>query len=114
VRKEIGLGAQALTGGSTNVPMYSGAWPSASLGPMRFEGAVKLGFKAELDAIADPLERQKRFNELVNESLDRGSAQSTASLGETDEVGPFLACWLCRLCNGAWSTDDSLRSTCTT
>jgi acetyl-CoA carboxylase carboxyltransferase component len=90
VRKAIGLGAQAITGGSTHVPMYSGAWPTASLGPMGFEGAVKLGFKVELDAIADLAERQKRFDELVSESLDRGSAQSTASLGETDEVSFFL------------------------
>jgi acetyl-CoA carboxylase carboxyltransferase component len=73
--------------------MYSGAWPTAYLGPMGFEGAVKLGFKTELDAIADPAGRQKRFDELVAESLDRGSAQSAASLGETDEVGPLAGLW---------------------
>jgi hypothetical protein len=90
VRKAIGLGGQALTGGSPLVPMYSGAWPTASLGPMGFQGAVKLGFKVELDAIADPVERQKRFDELVDESLERGSALSLASLAEVDEVSSFL------------------------
>ncbi len=43
LRRGYGLGAQAMTGGSLHEPLLTVAWPSAHLGPMGLEGAVRLG-----------------------------------------------------------------------
>ena len=49
MRKGYGLGAQAMVGGSLHDPIYTAAWPDGEFGAMGLEGAVKLGFKKELD-----------------------------------------------------------------
>ncbi|HET8864041.1 MAG TPA: carboxyl transferase domain-containing protein, partial [Solirubrobacterales bacterium] len=41
LRRGYGLGAQAMTGGSLHEPLLTVAWPSAHLGPMGLEGAVR-------------------------------------------------------------------------
>ena len=61
-RRGYGLGAQALCGGSFEVPLRTVAWPQAELGGMGLEGAVRLGFRRELEAIADPAERAAAFD----------------------------------------------------
>ena len=53
LRRGYGLGAQAMTGGSLHEPLLTVAWPSAHLGPMGLEGAVRLALRKELEAIAD-------------------------------------------------------------
>jgi acetyl-CoA carboxylase carboxyltransferase component len=53
---------------------------------MGLEGAVRLGYRRELDAIADPAERQERYEELVAASYERGRALSTAAAFEVDDV----------------------------
>jgi acetyl-CoA carboxylase carboxyltransferase component len=53
---------------------------------MGLEGAVKLGYRNELAAIADPVERKAKFDEMVARSYERGKALSAATLYEFDEV----------------------------
>jgi acetyl-CoA carboxylase carboxyltransferase component len=50
------------------------------------EGAVKLGYRNELAAITDPVERKAKFDEMVAKSYERGKALSAATLYEFDEV----------------------------
>ena len=44
-----------MTGGSLHEPLFTVAWPGAHLGPMGLEGAVRLGLRKELEAIAEDL-----------------------------------------------------------
>ncbi|HEX7955021.1 MAG TPA: carboxyl transferase domain-containing protein [Burkholderiales bacterium] len=86
LRKAYGLGAQGMVGGSFHLPMFAVAWPTGEFGPMNLEGSVKLGFRKELEAIADPAQRKARFDEMVAEAYERGKALSTATLFEIDDV----------------------------
>ena len=62
------------------------AWPTGEFGGMGLEGAVRLGFRKELDAIADTGARQQRYQELVAEYYEKGNALSTAAAFEIDDV----------------------------
>jgi len=86
MRKAYGLGSQGMVGGSFHLPMFSVAWPTGEFGPMNLEGSVKLGFRKELESIADPEERKIKFEELVAEAYERGKALSAATLFEMDDV----------------------------
>lgn len=86
LRKAYGLGAQGMVGGSFHQPLFSVAWPTGEFGPMNLEGAVKLGYRKELEAITDPTERAAAFERMVGEAYDRGKALSTATLFEIDDV----------------------------
>ncbi len=85
LRKAYGLGAMAMSGGGMTEPVVTVAWPSGEFGGMGLEGAVRLGYRAELDALpAD--EREPRYRELVAELYERGKALSTATVMEIDDV----------------------------
>jgi acetyl-CoA carboxylase carboxyltransferase component len=86
LRKGYGLGAQAMAAGSLHEPFFSVAWPTGEFGPMGLEGAVRLGFRKELNAIADPAERQRLFDELLAKSYAQGKALNVASMVEIDAV----------------------------
>ncbi|MBA9004744.1 carboxyl transferase domain-containing protein [Thermomonospora cellulosilytica] len=86
LRKAYGLGAQAMGGGSLRVPVATVAWPTGELGGMGLEGAVRLGFRRELEAIADPAEREAAFEQLVAAAYERGKALSAATVFEVDDV----------------------------
>ena len=86
IRKGYGLGAQAMAGGSFRAPMLMVTWPTGEFGGMGLEGAVKLGFRKELQAIEDPAERQKTYEEMVARSYERGKAINMASHFELDDV----------------------------
>lgn len=86
LRKGYGLGAQAMAGGSFHAPVLSVAWPTGEFGGMGLEGAVRLGFRKELEAIEDLHERKVRYDELVAEQYDRGKALSFAAAFEIDDV----------------------------
>ena len=60
LRKGYGLGAQAMAGGSFKAPLFCVSWPTGELGGMGLEGAVRLGYRKELEAIEDPDERRAR------------------------------------------------------
>ena len=86
LRKAYGLGAQAMLGGHLKRPTFTVSWPTGEFGPMGLEGAVKLGFRRELDAIADAAQRQERFNELVTQMYEQGKAANVATYFEIDDV----------------------------
>ncbi|TNY37162.1 carboxyl transferase domain-containing protein [Thermomonospora catenispora] len=86
LRKAYGLGAQAMAGGSLRVPVATVAWPTGELGGMGLEGAVRLGFRRELEAIADPAEREAAFERLVAAAYERGKALNVATVFEIDDV----------------------------
>ena len=86
LRKGYGLGAQAMAGGSFKAPLACVAWPTGEFGGMGLEGAVRLGYRRELDAVADPEERAQLFDEMVARSYEHGKAVNTASHFEIDDV----------------------------
>jgi acetyl/propionyl-CoA carboxylase alpha subunit len=86
LRKGYGLGAQAMAGGSFKVPMFTISWPTGEFGGMGLEGAVKLGYRNELEAITDPVERKRTYDEMVARMYARGKAVSMAQAFEIDEV----------------------------
>ncbi|MGI8794716.1 MAG: carboxyl transferase domain-containing protein, partial [Acidimicrobiales bacterium] len=85
-RKAYGLGAQAMAGGSFKSPVFTVAWPTGELGGMGLEGAVRLGFRRELDAIEDDTEREAAFQEMVSRSYEHGKALNAATHYEIDDV----------------------------
>jgi acetyl-CoA carboxylase carboxyltransferase component len=86
LRKGYGLGAQAMAGGSFKAPVFTIAWPTGEFGGMGLEGAVRLGFRKELEAIEDEAERQQLFDEMVARMYEHGKALNTATYFEIDDV----------------------------
>jgi acetyl-CoA carboxylase carboxyltransferase component len=86
LRKSYGLGAQAMMGGSTKAPVACVAWPTGEFGGMGLEGAVRLGYRRELEAIADPVEREAAFQTMVDRMYEHGKALNAASHFEIDDV----------------------------
>jgi acetyl-CoA carboxylase carboxyltransferase component len=86
LRRGYGLGAQAMVAGSLHEPLLTVAWPSAELGPMGLEGAVRLGFRRDLEAIADEEERNRRVRELTEMAEENAKALNAATLFEIDDV----------------------------
>jgi acetyl-CoA carboxylase carboxyltransferase component len=75
-----------MAGGSLHEPLLTIGWPTAELGAMGLEGAVKLGFRRELDAIADPTEREERIASMVEHAHEHAKALNAATLFELDDV----------------------------
>ncbi len=86
LRRGYGLGAQAMMAGSLHEPLLTVAWPTAHLGPMGLEGAVKLGFRKELESIEDERERERRVRELTAAAEQHAKALNAATLFELDDV----------------------------
>tara|TARA_R110002110_G_scaffold39724_29_gene127840 strand:+ start:2581 stop:4350 length:1770 start_codon:yes stop_codon:yes gene_type:complete len=86
LRKGYGLGAMAMAGGGFDRPDYCCAWPTGEIGAMGIEGAVRLGHRDHLAAIADPAAREVEYRRLVGELMERGKALNAASFLEFDAV----------------------------
>jgi acetyl-CoA carboxylase carboxyltransferase component len=86
LRKGYGLGAQAMAAGSFKAPLFTVGWPTSEFGAMGLEGAVRLGMRRELDAIADVAERERAFEAMVAMAYERGKGVSMAEYGEIDDV----------------------------
>lgn len=86
LRKGYGLGAMAMVGGSFSDPVYAASWPTGEFGGMGLEGAVRLGFKKELEAESDPAERAALFDRLVARMYEIGKATEAAAHLEIDAV----------------------------
>jgi acetyl-CoA carboxylase carboxyltransferase component len=86
LRRGYGLGAQAMTGGGLHEPVLTVAWPGAHLGPMGLEGAVRLGLRKELEAIADVDEREERVQQATAAAQDNAKALNAAQMFEIDDV----------------------------
>ncbi len=86
LRKAYGLGAQAMAAGSFKAPEFVIAWPTGELGGMGLEGAVRLGFRAELDAAPSDEARQELFDQMVAAAYEHGKALNVAAQLEIDDV----------------------------
>ena len=86
MRKGYGLGAQAMAGGSFKIPLFTLTWPTGEFGGKGLEGAVKLGYRKELEAIKDPKKRIETYEKMVADSYHRGRAVNMASHFELDDV----------------------------
>ena len=86
LRKSYGLGALAMTGGSYPASVFAVAWPTGEFGGMGLEGSVKLGYRNELAAIADPAARKAKFDEMVARAYEHGKALNHATTYRIDDV----------------------------
>jgi acetyl-CoA carboxylase carboxyltransferase component len=86
LRKGYGLGAQAMAGGGFKAPLFTVGWPTSEFGAMGLEGAVRLGMRRELEAIADADERERVFQATVAAAYERGKGISMAEYFEIDDV----------------------------
>lgn len=86
LRKGYGLGAMAMAAGGFHAPLMTAAWPSGEFGAMGIEGAVRLGFRRELDALPEGEARERRYRELVAQQVEAGKAIHMAATLEIDAV----------------------------
>ena len=86
LRKGYGLGAMAMAKGSFHSTTMTVSWPTGEFGGMGLEGAVRLGFRNELAAIEDPVERDALEAKLIASAYERGGALNMASHVEIDDV----------------------------
>ncbi len=86
LRKGYGLGAQAMAAGGFKAPLFTVGWPTSEFGGMGLEGAVRLGMKRELEAIADEDERERVFEATVAAAYEHGRGLNMAAYGEIDDV----------------------------
>ncbi|HAC17593.1 MAG TPA: carbamoyl-phosphate synthase large subunit, partial [Dehalococcoidia bacterium] len=89
VRKAYGLGVQAMCGASSFMGFFSVAWPTAEFAGMAIEGAVKLGYRKELEAIEDPAERLSEYQRRVDTAYENAKAvNASAGYGIDDVIDP--------------------------
>ena len=89
VRKAYGLGVQAMCGASSFMGFFSVAWPTAEFAGMAIEGAVKLGYRKELEAIEDPAERLAEYQRRVDTAYENAKAvNASAGYGIDDVIDP--------------------------
>jgi acetyl-CoA carboxylase carboxyltransferase component len=86
LRRGYGLGAMAMAKGGFHESLFTVSWPSGEFGGMGLEGAVKAGFRKELEAIENPQEREALYDNLVAQMYERGKAINMASYLEIDAV----------------------------
>ncbi|MFM8265059.1 MAG: carboxyl transferase domain-containing protein, partial [Acidimicrobiia bacterium] len=86
VRKGYGLGAQAMAAGSFHAATTTIAWPTGEFGGMGLEGAVRLGYRKELEAAPDEAARSELEQRLVAAAYEQGSALNMAMHIEIDDV----------------------------
>jgi acetyl/propionyl-CoA carboxylase alpha subunit/acetyl-CoA carboxylase carboxyltransferase component len=86
LRKGYGLGAMGMAAGGFHAPVFTVAWPTGEFGAMGLEGAVRLGFRKELEALPEGAERDALFQKLVAKSYANGEAVHMASTLEIDAV----------------------------
>ena len=86
LRKGYGLGAMAMTGGGFHAPVFTLAWPSGEFGAMGLEGAVRLGYRKELEAVPEGAARDALFQQHVDEHYAKGKAINMAATLEVDAV----------------------------
>lgn len=86
LRKGYGLGAMAMTGGSFKSTLFTISWPTGEFGGMGLEGAVKLGYKKELNAVVNEQERDDMYKSYVDKLYESGKAINFATAFEIDSV----------------------------
>ena len=98
LRKGYGLGAMAMTAGGFHEPDFIVAWPTGEFGAMGLEGAVKLGYRKELEAAAPGPARDALYGQLVARQYENGQALNMAATLEIDAVidPAHTRAWLAR------------------
>ena len=86
LRKGYGLGAMGMTAGGFHAPVFNVAWPTGEFGGMGLEGAVRLGFRKELEALPEGPERDALYQTLLARQYANGEAMHMASTLEIDAV----------------------------
>ena len=86
LRKGYGLGAMGVAAGGFHGPQALAAWPSGEFGGMGLEGAVRLGYKKELEAVPEGPARDALFEQLLQGYQERGAAMNMAATLELDAV----------------------------
>lgn len=86
LRKGYGLGAMAMTAGGFHAAEATVAWPSGEFGGMGLEGAVRLGYRKELEAVPEGPQRDALFEQLVAKQYEAGQALNMAATLEIDAV----------------------------
>ena len=86
LRKGYGLGAMGMTAGGFHAPVFTVAWPTGEFGAMGLEGAVRLGFRKELEALPEGAKRDALFAKLLAKSYANGEALHMAATLEIDAV----------------------------
>lgn len=111
LRKGYGLGAMGMTAGGFHAPVFNVAWPTGEFGAMGLEGAVRLGYRKELEALAEGPEREALFQKLLAQQYAHGEAQHMASTLEIDAVidPADTRAWLVRGLAGAALRNESGR-----
>ena len=86
LRKGYGLGAMAMAAGGFHSPNFTVSWPTGEFGGMGLEGAVRLGFRKELEAVPEGEERDALYRRLVARQYEKGEAMNMAETLEIDAV----------------------------
>jgi acetyl-CoA carboxylase carboxyltransferase component len=86
LRKGYGLGAMAMAAGGFHAPFFTASWPSGEFGGMGIEGAIRLGYRKELEAVQDHAGREALFRKMVDAAYEEGRALNIASYLEIDAV----------------------------
>jgi len=86
LRKGYGLGAMAMCAGGFHAPEFTIAWPTGEFGAMGLEGAVRLGWRKELEARPEGREREALYQQLVAHQYAAGAAINMAATLEIDAV----------------------------
>lgn len=86
LRRGYGLGVMAMAKGGFHESFFTASWPTGEFGAMGIEGAIKAGFKKEMEAIADPEQRENFYKVLVDQLYKRGKAVNIATYLEIDSV----------------------------
>jgi acetyl/propionyl-CoA carboxylase alpha subunit/acetyl-CoA carboxylase carboxyltransferase component len=86
LRKGYGLGAMAMAAGGFHSPAFTVSWPTGEFGGMGLEGAVRLGYRKELEALPEGEARDTLFRSLLERQYEQGSAMNLASTLEIDAV----------------------------
>ena len=90
LRKGYGMGARAMCGGSTLVPFFTVAWPTAEFNELPLDGHVELMFGEELQTIEDTDERERIRQRLLENYIDRAKAVNAGgtNYGIDDVIDP--------------------------
>jgi len=86
LRKGYGLGAMAMAAGGFHEGAFTIAWPTGEFGGMGLEGAVRLGWRKELEAQPEGAARDALFAQLVARQYEAGHALNMAATLEIDAV----------------------------
>ena len=86
LRKGYGLGAMGMTAGGFHAPVFTVAWPTGEFGAMGLEGAVRLGYRKELEAEPEGAAREALFERLLAQQVAHGAAVAMATTLEIDAV----------------------------